>query len=62
MTTEEALKRLDDVEALALKAREEGRELSPWAVIQVCEGRIVLPVKSPPLSHDLITDEPGTDG
>lgn len=52
MTEREAAKRLHDVEALAFKAREEGRDLSPWTVIQICEGRIHLPEKTPPLPHD----------
>jgi hypothetical protein len=52
MTMDEALKRLGDVEALATKAREEGRDLSPWTVIQICEGRMHLPGKVPPLPHD----------
>jgi hypothetical protein len=53
MTAREAAKRLADVERLALKAREEGRDLSPWAVIQVCEGLLTLPETVSPLSHDL---------
>ena len=53
MTDRDALKRLHDVERLAQKAREEGRDLSAWAVIQICEGRISLPETAPPLPHDL---------
>jgi hypothetical protein len=52
MTNEDAARRLDEVEALALRAREEGRELSPWVVIQVCEGRVHVQGSVPPLPHD----------
>jgi hypothetical protein len=58
MTEREAQRRLADVETLACKAREEGRDLSAWAVIQICEGRIRLPEKVPPLSREL-PDLPG---
>lgn len=62
MTAHEALRRLGDIERLALKAREEGRDLSAWAVIQVCEGRVRLPQTVAPLTHDLPGSEPVTDG
>ncbi|UTN91836.1 hypothetical protein SEA_STUFF_5 [Streptomyces phage Stuff] len=52
MTEREAQKRLADVEALACEAREKGSALSPWTVIQICEGRVSLPEKVRPLPHD----------
>ncbi|WIC89232.1 hypothetical protein SEA_BOGOTA_5 [Streptomyces phage Bogota] len=52
MTEREAARRLADVEALACEAREKGSVLSPWMVIQICEGRERLPEKARPLPHD----------
>lgn len=52
MTADEAQRRLQDVEALACEAREKGSALSPWMVIQICEGRMHLPEKARPLPHD----------
>lgn len=52
MTTEQAIQRIGEVEALAVRANEEGMPLSPLLVLAVCEGRFHLP-PAQHLSHDL---------
>ena len=60
MTAEE---RLREVEALAMRAREEGSDLNPWTVILICEDRWHPPARVRPLTHDRPDQvEQGTGG
>lgn len=57
MTQDDAVRRIGELEALAVAANEEGMPLSPLLVLAVCEGRFHPPVKRRPLSRDLVDDD-----
>lgn len=50
--------KLQELEALAIHAREEGTPLSALHVLAVCEGRAYSSEKPRPLSHDLEIPSP----